>query len=331
MAAAASASTATYTFERTWFIYSSPALETLAAQFVGRHFPIKRNVFPDGSPDVKISGIPEIAAAKHGANVLYFHAYRNLHEKKVEEMLLFVLAETANVKRLVVIDPFDPWATMERVAIEGEVASANIDAHFWKTLPLTEKGHKIVRLIYDQHTLQNRFFYQGGHTQVHYHSAIPIFLHKIQSEFGWAPDAHHAIAFPDEGACKRFGRAFPGYEKAICAKTRDGDRRFVTLIEGDVKGRKVVIIDDMARSGGTLVECAKALLEHGASEVSCYVTHAQFPEEAWRKFLPGACSVALTHFWVSNSCAYVTDILASQLPFHVVTLAADIQAFVNNI
>lgn len=117
-------------------------------------------MFSDGCPNLKISHVPEMMRVKSGASVLFFHAYRSMQEKKVEEMLLFVLAETCNVERLVVVDPFDPWATMERIQNEGEVASANIDAHFWKTLPTTPSGRKVLRLIYDQHTLTNRFYYQ---------------------------------------------------------------------------------------------------------------------------------------------------------------------------
>ncbi len=59
------------------------------------------------SPNIMISGIPDIMAKKDGAHVLFFHGYRNLHEKKMEEMIIFVLAETLNVERLIVVDPFD--------------------------------------------------------------------------------------------------------------------------------------------------------------------------------------------------------------------------------
>ena len=218
---------------------------------------------------------------------------------------------------------------MERVAIEGEVASANIDAHFWKTLPLLQSGRKVLRLIYDQHTLQNRFFYQGGNTHVAYRSGIPLFLHALETDFGWRPDERHAIAFPDEGACKRFGKAFPGYELVICAKKRDGDRRIVTIVDGDCKGRNVVIIDDLVRSGGTLIECAKGLLDHGAARVSCYVTHAEFPDQAWRKFLPDASPVPFSSFWVTDSCADVTDALKGVSPFSVISIAQDVHSFIN--
>ena len=57
------------------------------------------------------------------------------------------------------------------------------------------------------------------------------------------------VAFPDDGAHKRFMSCFHGYEVAICAKVRDGDSRRVQLNDGDVDGKDVLIVDDLVRSG----------------------------------------------------------------------------------
>ena len=38
------------------------------------------------------------------------------------------------------------------------------------------------------------------------------------------------------------------------AKVRDGDQRRVQLNDGDVAARNVLIVDDLVRSGGTLIE-----------------------------------------------------------------------------
>ncbi len=110
-----------------WFIYASPPMQAFAEAFAARFHlrpvcQVQRTIFSNGCPNLKIHGVPDIMTHVGGANVLFFHAYRNMQDKKTEEMLLFVLAETFNVERLVVVDPFDPWATMERVTHEGEVA-----------------------------------------------------------------------------------------------------------------------------------------------------------------------------------------------------------------
>ncbi len=42
---------------------------------------------------------------------------------------------------------------------------------------------------------------------------------------------------------------------------------------GNVKGKRCILIDDIVDSGGTLVNAADALLQHGAVEVMAYITH----------------------------------------------------------
>jgi ribose-phosphate pyrophosphokinase len=45
-------------------------------------------------------------------------------------------------------------------------------------------------------------------------------------------------------------------------------------IIGDVKGRNVLLIDDMIDTAGTLTQGAKALRENGALEITAAATHA---------------------------------------------------------
>lgn len=53
------------------------------------------------------------------------------------------------------------------------------------------------------------------------------------------PDSANVnIAFPDDGAAKRFGDMFTAYKNIIiCHKVRDGDKRVVKLKEGDIVGK----------------------------------------------------------------------------------------------
>jgi ribose-phosphate pyrophosphokinase len=61
---------------------------------------------------------------------------------------------------------------------------------------------------------------------------------------------------------------------AICDKRREkaGDSEVMNVI-GEVEGKRCVLIDDIADSGGTLVNAANALIAEGATEVVAYVTH----------------------------------------------------------
>ena len=80
-------------------------------------------------------------------------------------------------------------------------------------------------------------------------------------------------------------------EVIVCGKTRgtgaDADKRIVKIQEGSVSGMKVVIVDDLVQTGGTLYECGKVLKEAGALEVSAFVAHAVFPGDSFKRFDKG--------------------------------------------
>ena len=77
---------------------------------------------------------------------------------------------------------------------------------------------------------------------------------------------------------------FTDFDIAICSKVRDGDHRHVVLQEGSVTDRDVVIVDDLIRSGGTILECAKVLADKGARAIDVCVTHAVFPANQHERF-----------------------------------------------
>lgn len=54
----------------------------------------------------------------------------------------------------------------------------------------------------------------------------------------------------------------------------------VTALAANVRGRKVVIYDDMIRTGGSLIGAARAYLDSGASHVAAVCTHGVFPAGA---------------------------------------------------
>lgn len=72
-------------------------------------------------------------------------------------------------------------------------------------------------------------------------------------------------------------------------------------------------------------ECRKALIAEGAQYISCYVTHAVFPNEAYKKFLPNGPYSGINRFYVTNTNPCITDKLEDlgtlkDNPFYVINL-----------
>ena len=62
---------------------------------------------------------------------------------------------------------------------------------------------------------------------------------------------------------------------AVVQKRRKGNTDTVVADEviGEVSGKTAIIVDDEVSTGGTVVAAANALMEHGARDVYCAVTH----------------------------------------------------------
>lgn len=76
----------------------------------------------------------------------------------------------------------------------------------------------------------------------------------------------YLIVAPDEGAQNRFG--VPGLKKVR-------SNSFTVEISGElgVRGKNVILIDDLTKTGGTLLQSRKILLEQGAKDVGLVVLH----------------------------------------------------------
>ena len=97
------------------------------------------------------------------------------------------------------------------------------------------------------------------------------------------PGDDPVIALPDMGATyhvTQMMESIPGYSFVQCWKERDsqtGKLSGFSVSESDkVKGKRVLIVDDLCDGGGTFVGLAKKLREAGAIEVSLFVTHGLF-------------------------------------------------------
>ena len=86
------------------------------------------------------------------------------------------------------------------------------------------------------------------------------------------------VVAPDAGSAKHAGRYAIrlGLPLAILDKRRkdDSETPEIQNIIGEVKGKKALIFDDEVASGGSLIEVAKALEEHGAEEITACCVHA---------------------------------------------------------
>lgn len=97
-----------------------------------------------------------------------------------------------------------------------------------------------------------------------------------------------------------------GLRGVMAHKRRDGDHRVsITLPDIDVRGRTVVLIDDMASTGCTLARAAEALYAAGADHVHALVTHALFVDAAEQRLH----DAGIRSLRSSDSIAHVSNVV----------------------
>ncbi|KAI3719729.1 hypothetical protein L6452_20631 [Arctium lappa] len=272
--------------------------------------------FDDGFPNLFINNAQEI----RGQHVAFLASFSSPAVIFEQLSVIFALPRLF-VASFTLVLPFFPTGSFERMEEEGDVATAFTMARILSNIPVSRGGPTSL-VIYDIHALQERFYF-GDHVLPCFETGMPLLKQRLHQ----LPDADNVvIAFPDDGAWKRFHKQLDHFPTVVCAKVREGDKRIVRLKEGDCAGRHVVIVDDLVQSGGTLIECQKVLAAHGATKVSAYVTHAVFPKKSWGRFVhtDENSNKGFAHFWITDSCPMTVKDIANRAPFEVLSLAGSI-------
>jgi ribose-phosphate pyrophosphokinase len=91
------------------------------------------------------------------------------------------------------------------------------------------------------------------------------------------------VVAPDAGARERAEavRVAAGMTTPIACMEKTRTAGGVTGVLHGAVGRRVVIVDDILDTGGTLIACAQALQHAGVREIIVMVTHALFTGDAW--------------------------------------------------
>jgi len=178
--------------------------------------------------------------------------------------------------RLTIVVPFYGYSTMERAVRSGEVVTAKTRARMLSSIPLASRGTQVFLL--DLHVSAIAHYFEGGIRPVHVYGKALVL------------DAARRLGGDDFVlACTDAGRAKwveslandLGVDAAFVYKRRvDGNRTEVTGVSAQVAGKRVVIYDDMIRTGGSLINAAAAYRDAGAAAIAAIATHGVLPGDS---------------------------------------------------
>lgn len=217
--------------------------------------------FSDGEISVSIN------ETVRGADVFVIQSTSPPANENLMELLILVDAfRRASAGRITVVMPYFGYARQDRKAKARDPISAKLVAD----LIVTSGADRILTMDLHAPQIQGFFDIPVDHLQ-----GVPILSKFFLDKLNNTDDV--VVASPDVGSVTR-ARYFS--EKldvplAIIDKRRDkANSCEVMNVIGEVKGKRVIIVDDLIDTGGTIVNGANALMKIGAKEVFACCTHA---------------------------------------------------------
>ncbi|TXN37306.1 ribose-phosphate pyrophosphokinase [Flagellimonas hymeniacidonis] len=216
---------------------------------------------------------PSFEESIRGTRIFIIGSTNPGSENLMEMLLMIDAAKRASARHITAVMPYFGWARQDRKDKPRVPIAAKLVAKMLETAGAT----RIITM--DLHADQIQGFFEKP---VDHLFASTLFLPYLR---GLNLD-NLCIASPDMGGSKR---AY-AYSKAlecdvvICYKQR-AKANVISHMEliGDVKGKNVVLVDDMVDTAGTLTKAADLMMERGALSVRAITTHGLLSGNAYER------------------------------------------------
>ncbi|MBI5720086.1 MAG: ribose-phosphate diphosphokinase [Burkholderiales bacterium] len=227
---------------------------------------VRRHAFPDG--ETRLTLPPALPP-----EVVLLRGLQDPNAKLTELLLAAAGARELGADGLTLICPYLAYMRQDMAFAPGEVVSqrhlgALLAQAFDSVITVDPHLHRVATL---DEVLPGR---RGMSL-----SAAPMLGRFVADR---VPGA--LLLAPDEEAGRwvRAAAEAAALDHAVCLKERRGDRDVSVSLHGaPVRGRAVVVLDDVASTGRTLAAAARAALAAGAAGVDVAVTHALFVGDAF--------------------------------------------------
>lgn len=202
----------------------------------------------------------------------------NANDKLLRVLFLAGAIRDAGAARLTVIAPYICYSRKDRRTKPFDPLTNRYVAQLFEAMSVDRVA------CLDAHNL-------AAFENAYRRPAVHLSAHAMFADYFSTAIAHDkpvAVASPDTGGIKRAGKFLEILERrldrpvdfAFMEKRRSEGVVTGSKVVGEVKGRSVMLIDDLIASGGTLKRAAEAFLNAGAVEVFAAATHGIFGEKS---------------------------------------------------
>jgi ribose-phosphate pyrophosphokinase len=180
-------------------------------------------------------------------------------------------AKKASAKEIIAVIPYYGYGRQDRKDQPRVGISAKLIAKFFETAG----ANRVITI--DLHADQIVGFFDIKVDQLQASYVFVPYLKGLNLE-------NIVVAAPDTGGTKKakYLSKHLGCEMVLCYKHRSESNKIDEMIlVGDVKGKHVIIVDDIIDTGGTLCRAADLMMEKGALSVRAVITHPVMSGDAY--------------------------------------------------
>jgi ribose-phosphate pyrophosphokinase len=231
--------------------------------------------------------LPLFEESVRGEDILFVQSTTS-SDNIMETLLVIDAAKRADCKSFTLISPFQGYSRQDKTDHLRSSIGSKMLADILETVGMS----RIITV--DLHASSIQGFYDVPIIHLNGNKIFIEHIRKNQIE-------DLTIIAPDQGAVKRasdFCKAFPDSTFAMINKKRVKPNEIHSMeLVGDVEGRNVVIVDDMADTLGTLKKASELIMVKGAKSVRAIATHGILSGGAMENLY----SSQLTELMVSDS------------------------------
>ena len=253
-------------------VFSGNSNKKLATKIAGKLnlelSPVEIFVFPDLEKRIRIK------EKVLGEDCVIIQTASTPPDENYMELFIMIDAlKRSGAKSVKAVIPYLGYQRQDHIFRSGEAVSLEVIAEILTRVGMTEA------FSFDLHSPKIPEIFS---VPVHHLSALPVFAQKIKKDFILS---EVVLVSPEMGGLRRIKEISEMLGQAAFATiTKNRDLASGEIndsgLEGDIKGRIAVIVDDMISTGKTMVEASELLIENGATKVYIFATHAVFARDA---------------------------------------------------
>ena len=216
---------------------------------------------------------PSFDETIRGSHVFLVQSTIPPSENLMELLLMIDAAKRASAYKIIAVIPYFGYARQDKKGKPRVPIGAKLVAN----LLMAAGVDRIMTM--DLHADQIQGFFEVPVDHLYASTLFVPYIQELNLD-------NLIIASPDMGGTKRANTyaKFLNSQVVVCYKHREKANEISKMmIIGDVKGKNVILVDDMVDTAGTLTKAADLMIDNGAKSVRAICTHGLFSSNAYER------------------------------------------------